>query len=132
MVKWILPNGKVARVAAILWALACISLHVHPLLLENGPTRAYGDAVVAECFTMLALSFPSSMIVYCPWLNFAISGSHHIFAFWLLLFVLGYFQWFCLLRTIQKVYDLSPPLIAWIRRKCGIKDEGSISCIPKE
>jgi hypothetical protein len=36
------------------------------------------------------------------------------------------------LRAVQKVYDLSPPVVSWVRRKLGVRDHVRPSITPKD
>lgn len=148
MLRWLLPESKAARVVAALWTLACVSLLIRTLCFLNAPHRVLADAVAGDEILMGVLSFPASLIISLPLslgpsggeLGYAWTTWHSILIVWLSVFVLGYFQWFCLPRAaknhllpvIEKVYDVSPLAAVWVRRKCGIKDSPNISCIPKE
>ena len=143
--RWLLPESKAARVMAALWTLACFSVFIRSLrLLGLAETQAAGGS---ELIFMLILSFPAGLIVGLPLFGLLTSrisngwnGWQALLVMWLFFFVPGYLQWFCLPRVIknsllpaiEKMYEVFPQRVAWVRRKCGIKDTPDISCIPKD
>lgn len=89
------------------WLIACLWVLGHTLLLRNADPKTFEDAENVMGFLMLALSFPSSLVIF--WLPTGAiyrihSGSPNdprkIILFWLFLFVIGCFQWFLALPFI--------------------------------
>jgi len=148
VLRWLLPESKAARVVVALWTLACVAVLIRSLCILNAAPRVLAEAQAAEdgeAIFMMILSFPASLIITLQSLEpvgelgYAWNTWQALSIMWLFFFVPGYLQWFCipriiknsLLPAIERVYDHSPQLIAWVRHKCGIKDAPSISCVPK-
>jgi hypothetical protein len=150
VLRWLLPESRAARILAALWTLASVSVLIRTLCVLYAPPRGLAEAQAAqggEAIFMLILSFPADLIISLPLLGpdggaelgYAWNTWQSLSIIWLFFFVPGYLQWFCLPRAIknyllpaiEEAYCASSPAFAWVRRKCGIKDDPDISCIPR-
>ena len=111
VVRWLFPKSKAARVMAVLWTLACVSVLIGSLRVlaaRPGGIEAAQAAQGSEAIFMMILSFPASLIIGLPVLGYAAKEPGYgwntwqsLSIVWLFFFVPGYFQWFCLPRVIK-------------------------------